>query len=121
MSEDLLWIDKRKTTPFQMPWSERLKLLLRIYPYWLTRNMAIKAFFPHFLKMLRYVTEQLNATYYLINEAGGIGHFLPNYEKMIKLGVEGYLKEMEGKEWRFPCRLPDRLRGAFDLSRPLCR
>ena len=27
MSEELLWIDKRKTTPFQMPWSERLKLL----------------------------------------------------------------------------------------------
>ena len=101
MSEDLLWIDKRKTTPFQMPWSERLKLLFKIYPFWLTRNMAIKAFFPHFLKMLRYVTEQFNATYYLINEAGGIGHFLPNYEKMIRLGVEGYLKEMEGKNGDF--------------------
>jgi formate C-acetyltransferase len=101
MSEDLLWIDKRKTTPFQMPWSERLKLLLRIYPYWLTRNMAIKAFFPHFLKLLRYLTEQLNATYYLVNEAGGIGHFLPNYEKMIKLGIEGYLKEMESKNGDF--------------------
>ena len=101
MSEDLLWIDKRKITPFQMPWSERLKLLLMIYPYWLTRNMAIKAFFPHFLKLLRYLTEQLNATYYLVNEAGGIGHFLPNYEKMIKLGVEGYLKEMESKNGYF--------------------
>jgi formate C-acetyltransferase len=101
MSEDLLWIDKRKTTPFQMPWSERLKLILRIYPYWLMRNMAIKAFFPHFLKMLRYLTEQLNATYYLVNEAGGIGHFLPNYEKMIKLGIKGYLKDMESKNGDF--------------------
>ena len=101
MSGELLWIDKRKTTPFQMPWAERLKLLLKIYPYWLTRNMAIKAFFPHFLKMLRYLTEQLNATYYLVNEAGGIGHFLPNYEKMINLGVEGYLKEMEGRNGDF--------------------
>ncbi|MDD5711550.1 MAG: pyruvate formate lyase family protein, partial [Smithellaceae bacterium] len=97
MSEDLLWIDKRKTTPFQMPWSERMKLLFRIYPYWLTRNMAMKAFFPRLPWMMRYVTEQLSATYYLINEAGGIGHFLPNYEKMLQLGVEGYLKKMEGK------------------------
>jgi formate C-acetyltransferase len=63
--------------------------------------MAIKAFFPHFLKMLRYLTEQLNATYYLVNEAGGIGHFLPNYEKMIKLGVEEPLKEMESKNGDF--------------------
>ena len=101
MSEDLLWIDKRKTTPFQMPWSERLKLLLRIYPYWLTRRIRYQGLFPHFLKMLRYVIEQLNATYYLVNEAGGIGHFLPNYEKMIKLGVEGYLKEMESKNGDF--------------------
>lgn len=101
MSEELLWIDKRKTTPFQMPWSERLKLLLKVYPYWLVRNMAVKTFFPHFFKMLRYLTEQLNATYYLINEAGGIGHFLPNYEKMISLGVEGYLKKMEGRNEDF--------------------
>lgn len=101
MSGELLWIDKRKTTPFQMPWSERLKLLLSIYPYWLTRNMAFKSFFPHFLKLTRYTAEQMNATYYLINEAGGIGHFLPNYEKIIKIGVEGYLKEMEGKKGDF--------------------
>ena len=32
------------------------------------------------------------------DEAGGIGHFLPNYEKMLKLGVKGYLKAMDGKE-----------------------
>jgi pyruvate formate-lyase/glycerol dehydratase family glycyl radical enzyme len=101
MSGELLWIDKRKITPFQMPWSERLKLLLRIYPYWLMRNMAFKSFFPHFLKLARYTAEQMNATYYLINEAGGIGHFLPNYEKIIKIGVEGYLKEMEGKNGDF--------------------
>lgn len=101
MSGELLWIDKRKTTPFQMPWSERLKLLSRIYPYWLIRNMAAKAFFPHLLKLTRYTAEQMNATYYLINEAGGIGHFLPNYEKIIKIGVEGYLKELEGKNGDF--------------------
>lgn len=101
MSGELLWIDKRKTTPFQMPWPERLKLLLRIYPYWLARNMAFKSFFPHFLKLTRYTAEQMNATYYLINEAGGIGHFLPNYEKIIKIGVDGYLKELEGKNGDF--------------------
>ena len=84
MSRELLWIDKRKTTPLQIPWRDRLKLLLRVYPYWLVRNMPFRAFYPRFPRLLRYVVEQLNATYYLINEAGGIGHFLPNYEKMLK-------------------------------------
>ena len=98
MSGDLLWIDKRKTTPLRIPWPDRLKLLFRVFPYWLVRNMPFRAFVPRFRQLLRYVVEQLNATYYLINEAGGIGHFLPNYEKMLKLGVKGYLEAMEGKE-----------------------
>ncbi|MEA3471168.1 MAG: pyruvate formate lyase family protein, partial [Thermodesulfobacteriota bacterium] len=98
MAEEILWIDKRKTTPFQIAWPDRLKLLFGVFPYWLTRNMAFRAFFPNLGGLSRYVVEQLNATYYLINEAGGIGHFLPNYEKMIKLGTTGYLKSIEGKE-----------------------
>ncbi|MEN6474752.1 MAG: pyruvate formate lyase family protein [Syntrophaceae bacterium] len=101
MSEELLWIDKRATTPFEMPWRERLRLLLSVHPYWLVRNMALKAFFPRFHTMARYVAEQLNATYYLINEAGGIGHFLPNYEKVLKLGLRGYLAALEGKDGDF--------------------
>ncbi|MBN1571608.1 MAG: formate acetyltransferase [Deltaproteobacteria bacterium] len=99
VNQELLWIDKRETTPFQIPWSERLKFIFRIIPYWLTRNMIIRSFFPgrigHFL---RYVVDQLSPTFYLINVAGGIGHFLPNYEKMVKIGIEGYLKEMEGMD-----------------------
>jgi len=91
MGPELLSIDRRKTTPLQCSWRDRIKLLLDIFPYWLTRNMPVKAFLPDIGKLVRYAKDQLNATYYLINEAGGIGHFLPNYEKMLKLGVKGYL------------------------------
>lgn len=98
MMEDLLWIDRRKTTPFRISWPERLMLLRSVIPYWLTRNMTIRAFAGKRARMLRYLGEQLKATFYLINEVNGIGHFLPNYEKMIKLGVRGYLKSIKGKE-----------------------
>lgn len=98
MGTELPWIDKRKTTPLLMPWSDRLKLLFDVIPYWLFRNMPFRAFYPHIGRFLKYAGEQLNATFYLINEAGGIGHFLPNYEKMLRLGVRGYLDSMSGKE-----------------------
>jgi len=98
MATDLLWIDKRKTTPLRIPWRDRLKFLFSVFPYWLFRNMPVRAFSGHRRELLRYVLEQLKATYYLINEAGGIGHFLPNYEKMLRLGVRGYLETMTGKE-----------------------
>ena len=98
MSTELLWIDRRKTNPLRMAWRERIKLLLQVYPYWLLRNMPFRAFSPHYRQFLRFALEQLDATYYLINEAGGIGHFLPNYEKMLKLGVKGYLESIEGRQ-----------------------
>ena len=94
MATDILGIDKRKTTPLIMPWKDRLKLLFSIIPYWLFRNMPFKAFYPHLTKFAQYVGDQLDARYYLINEAGGIGHFLPDYEGMLRQGVEGYLTSM---------------------------
>ena len=94
MATDLLGIDKRKTTPLIMPWKDRLKLLFNIIPYWLFRNMPFRAFYPNIGEFARYVVDQLDARYYLINEAGGIGHFLPDYQKMLSLGTEGYLASM---------------------------
>jgi formate C-acetyltransferase len=101
MSEELLWINRRKTTPFKIPLRERLNLFLKVIPYWMMRNMAFRAFSPHLGEMARYVKEQLNATYYLINEAGGIGHFLPNYEKALNLGLRGYSDKLKGKNGDF--------------------
>ena len=98
MGRETLWIDRRKTNPLRINRSDRLKLLFGVFPYWLPRNMPVRAFYPRFPQFLRYASEQLDATYYLINEAGGIGHFLPNYEKMLRLGVNDYLKALEGKD-----------------------
>jgi pyruvate formate-lyase/glycerol dehydratase family glycyl radical enzyme len=97
MGTELLWIDKRKTNPLKMAWPDRLNIIFRVYPYWLLRNMPFRAFYPHLGQFSHYALDQLDATYYLINEANGIGHFLPNYEKMLKLGVKGYLESIEGK------------------------
>jgi formate C-acetyltransferase len=96
MSQELLWIDRRKTNPFEITWKDKLKLATRVLPYWLFRNMPIRMF-PNPLRMASYVKHQLKPTYYLINEAGGIGHFLPDYEKMIMLGTTGYRKSLQGK------------------------
>lgn len=96
MGEDLLWIQRRKTTPLRISWRDRLALLARVIPYWLLRNMNVRAF-DSWRRFSAYALHQLNPTYYLINEAGGIGHFLPGYERMIQLGVEGYLEYMRGR------------------------
>jgi len=110
VNQEILWIEKRKTTPFKISWRDRFTLLFRIVPYWLFRNMVVRAFLPtketrntHGLsrrpgRLLRYVTEQLSPAYYLINVAAGIGHFIPNYEKIITKGVIGCLAELENSD-----------------------
>ncbi len=100
MSVDLPWIERRKTTPLRISWGEKFKLLFGVIPYWSTRNMLFRAL-PKPGRLIRYVRDQWTPTFYLINEAGGIGHFLPDYQKMLRLGVEGYLESIKGKEGDF--------------------
>jgi len=119
MCEELHRIETRKTTPHPVDRSDRRRLFLKVIPYWLTRNMASRAFRNRFRHLLRYVPEQLNATFYLINEAGGIGHFLPNYERIIRIGIKGYLDEAADPEnplhaaVRIACRAMTRLATRF--------
>lgn len=119
MSEELLWIDKRKTTPFLMSWADRMKLLFRVFPYWLTRNLLVRAFFPRIPKLVGYALEQLNPPFYILNEVGGIGHFPPNYERMLRHGVTGYLESMEGKEGDFHAAARVACEGLVNFARRL--
>ena len=96
MSTELMWIDRRKTNPFKISVADMVRLATTVLPYWLRRSMPARMF-PNLATMARYMKHQLNPTFYLINEAGGIGHFLPDYEKMLRLGTRGYLATFEGK------------------------
>ncbi len=95
MAQELLWIDRRKTNPFKISLKDRLRLVTGVIPYWLRWSMPSRMF-PNPVRMASYIKHQLHPTYYLINEAGGIGHFLPDYEKIIGLGTRGYIESIEG-------------------------
>ena len=38
---------------------------------------------------------QLKSTYYVINETGGIAHTIPDHEKLIKIGTDGIIAEVQ--------------------------
>ncbi len=97
-SQELLWMERRKTTPFRISWKDRFRLLTGVIPYWLPRNMIVRAFWPNVRHLLSYTFDQLNPNYYLINEAAGIGHFIPNYEKVIRFGLQAEINALQGKD-----------------------
>ena len=97
MSEELLWIDRRQVNPMKISWAEKLRLATEVIPYWLPRAMPSRML-PDPVTAARYLSEQLRPRSYLINEAGGIGHFLPDYARMLGQGTRGFLESIEGKD-----------------------
>jgi pyruvate-formate lyase len=87
MLEDLFRFEKRAVNPLAIDPQVRWTLLRSVIPYWLNRNIIMRSF--PWLRRLRFAKEQLSATWFTVNEAGGIAHFLPDYESIIQLGTEG--------------------------------
>jgi len=95
MCYEILWMGRRRNNPYKVPLKDKFRLLAKVIPYWLSRNMVARAFGWYNPRLFRYLADQLDAKYYLINEGGGIGHFLPGYEAMLKLGIEGFLESLD--------------------------
>ncbi len=84
---------KRKTNPLTTTSVERRKLAMTI-PFWLKHNLPSKAF-KSLLKKHAFVFRQLTARQYQVYEAGGISHFSPDYEKLLRVGTQGIIEEAE--------------------------
>lgn len=89
--EDLLSFQRRGLNPLKIHKKDALELATRVMPFWLHRFLSLKAF-PR-IRALRFVAEQLKGERYLINETGGISHFVPDYPRLLALGTTGIAEE----------------------------
>ena len=105
---DLFKFSSRKTNPLQISGRE-IRLLLKTVPFWLFRFLAVRTRLP-LKKKVRFILNQLQGHYYIINESGGISHVAPDYEKLINLGTDaiarraGVLQETSefgSQKWAF--------------------
>lgn len=94
--EDLLIFSKRKVNPLQISRSEKIKLVREVFPFWVNKFLAYKAFSGK--ELWSFMFDQLNPKYYLINETGGIGHLIPDYEMLINYGLEDLIKKADAKK-----------------------
>lgn len=89
-------LPKRRVNPLKIGLMDQLKLYFSI-PYWLNKNISYMAF-DTIAESKRYAVEQYWSLEYQIYENGGIAHFAPGYEKIIRLGAEGIIQEVEQHE-----------------------
>ena len=91
--------------PLDFPISDRIDVLLKIFPFWGLRNVLTRAFIPRtrnpfkILKglknLINYAIVQLKPKHYFINEVGGIIHLIPDYNGLVKRGIKGYLEQVK--------------------------
>jgi len=93
MLEDLTRFEKRTVNPLYLDPSAKWKLLRSAIPYWLNRNVAMRAF--SFRDKLKFFRTHHHATSFVINEAGGIAHFLPDYGELVHLGTDGLRQKID--------------------------
>ncbi|MCP5044125.1 MAG: hypothetical protein GY944_24110 [bacterium] len=95
MLEDVLQFESRDVNPLALGKGMKWKLLRKVVPYWLNRNLAMRAF--PLREKVEYAAEQLNATHFVINEVAGVAHFLPDYATLVALGTNGLREKVEAR------------------------
>ncbi|MCP3983083.1 MAG: hypothetical protein GY723_01765 [bacterium] len=96
MLEDILSFEKRAVNPLRIRSEDKWKLVRSVIPYWLKRNLSARAF--PLREQVGYLREQLGSAHFVINEAGGVAHFLPDYGELVRIGTEGIRRKLE-KRW----------------------
>lgn len=93
MLEDLRQFETRAINPIRVDPEAKRTLLWSVMPYWLNKNLTMRAF--PWREKAKYVKDQLGAVDHVINEVGGVAHFLPDYAQLVTLGTEGLRDQVE--------------------------
>jgi len=97
--EDLLKFTSREVNPLEITKKERSELL-RAMPFWLNKFLVYRSFKG--LDLVNFLKDQLNPKFYLLNESGGIGHFVADYETLINIGIDGIKDKIRSEQLKQP-------------------
>jgi len=92
---EIFTFHKRALNPLETTPADRRRLFAAI-PFWLTRCIPWQAF-DTIGRRLRFLTGQLTAREYQIYETGGISHLTPNHDKILAVGLDGFLQEARAR------------------------
>lgn len=95
MLEDLRRFAKREVNPLYIKPEHKRGLLWKVALYWLLRALVNKSI--PFFRRGKFVWDQMHASYYIINESGGIAHFCPDYAGIINSGTDGLRWQVEDR------------------------
>ncbi len=111
-------IDRQQPVPFQCTKEDKRNFHLKIAPIWYRRGIITRVYSS--IKDYRLAFARVSElTTGFNNNLSAIAHFVVNYERMLKLGTTGIIKEIEAKQKERPGYATDFYRGAVIALRAL--
>ena len=95
---DMHRLETRPVNPLEIAPEDRAALAREVLPYWATRHLAARAFPLH--RAPGFYREALDARKYLINEASGISHLVPDYALLLREGTSGIARQAAWRRQR---------------------
>ncbi|MGB4617845.1 MAG: pyruvate formate lyase family protein, partial [Dethiobacteria bacterium] len=90
----VLGANKRTPVPFQCSTKEALTYLFKVFPYWLFHS-HLQGIVPKLSDKIALTARVTDFTLGMNFNNIGIGHFIANYETVLKLGTTGLKKKVE--------------------------
>ena len=111
-------IHRQTPVPFQCSWKERLNFYTRIAPFWAKHALIRKVYHSHKDRLLGISRiSEINVGFN--NNLAAIAHFVVNYERLLELGTDGIIKEIEAMKKEKPENNQDFYDGAIIALRGL--
>lgn len=105
-------INRQTPVSFNISWKDKLHFYFKIFPFWARHSLLVKvnSSLKDFMLMLARASEPNTG---FNNNLAAIAHFIVNFERMLKLGTTGIIKEIEAKRKEKPENNQDFYTGAI--------
>lgn len=105
-------INRQKPVSFQCSWKDKLDFYFRIFPFWARRSLMarVNRKFSDLMLMVSRCSE-MNTGFN--NNMAAIAHFIVNFDRLLELGTDGIIKEIEAVRKEKPDQDQDFYQGAI--------
>jgi len=104
-------IHRQTPVPFQISWKDKFVFYLKILPFWARHSLLMKV--NNLKKLILTIAHASEPTAGFNNNMAAIAHFCVNYERVLKLGTTGIIKEIEENRKGKPADSQDFYEGAI--------
>lgn len=103
----------QKPISFKVPFKDELTYYFKLWPFWRKHNTVLTKVYPQWKGIIEMVGRLTKLNMGMNNNMVSIAHFVVNFERILKLGTTGIIKEINEMQEKKPENNKDFYKGAI--------